>query len=319
MTLSAAAYFLMIVAVMLYLCMVLLGRRHWHSGWQQRDMAFHYLLRAVALVVVAGRADHDPQRHDLRGDMTTEQLSSLSPQTQKLLAGLKLDRPVQIEAFISPVVPETYVQTRLNLLAMLRELETRGGAEGPCPCVRHRTLQRTRRPGGTRLRHHSPSRRNRAARRRGSESIFMGVAMTCGRQKVVVPFIDRGIPVEYELVRSLSTVAQQNRPRVGVINTDAPLFGHFNMQSMSPGQNWPIIDELQKQYEVVQVDASKPIKEKFDVLLAVQPSTLPPDAMENFIDAIKSGRPRPDFRGPLPGLGARCGADQHAAAAARGE
>ena len=233
-TLSAAAYFLMIVAVMLYLCMVLIGRRHWHSGWQQQGMTFHFVLRALALVVVAGGLTMILQRHDLRGDMTTEQLSSLSPQTQKLLAGLKLDRPVQVEAFVSPVVPETYVQTRLNLLAMLRELETRGA-----PKVRvhvydterfSENADRAERAFGIVLRRVETEQHGA----RGSESIFLGVAMTWGRQKVVVPFIDRGIPVEYELVRSLWTVAQQNRPRVGVITTDAPLFGHLNMQTMSP-------------------------------------------------------------------------------------
>ena len=57
----------------------------------------------------------------------------------------------------------------------------------------------------------------------------MGVAMNCGLQeKVVVPFIDRGIPVEYELVRSLCTVTQQKRKRIGVLGTDAPLYGTIN-------------------------------------------------------------------------------------------
>ena len=35
-TLSATAYFLMIAAVMLYLCMILIGRRHWRSGCAPR-------------------------------------------------------------------------------------------------------------------------------------------------------------------------------------------------------------------------------------------------------------------------------------------
>ncbi len=36
---------------------------------------------------------------------------------------------MQIEAFISPTVPEGYVQTRLNLLTVLREIEALGGAK----------------------------------------------------------------------------------------------------------------------------------------------------------------------------------------------
>ena len=44
----------------------------------------------------------------------------------------------------------------------------------------------------------------------------------------------------------------------------------------------------QKQYDVVQVDPSSPITERYDVLLAVQPSSLTPDQLTNFIAAVKS-------------------------------
>jgi hypothetical protein len=40
---------------------------------------------------------------------------------------------------------------------------------------------------------------------------------------------------------------------------------------------------LKKQYDVVEVDASKPIKDKYDVPLAIQPSGLSPEAMTNFV------------------------------------
>ncbi len=65
------------------------------------------------------------------------------------------------------------------------------------------------------------------------KDLFMGAAFTCGLEKVVVPFFDQGIPAEYELVRSISTVAQSKRKRLGVINTDAQMFGGFDMQRMS--------------------------------------------------------------------------------------
>ena len=46
-----------------------------------------------------------------------------------MIRDLKVDRPVQIDAFISPTVPEDYVQTRLNLLSALRELQALGGGK----------------------------------------------------------------------------------------------------------------------------------------------------------------------------------------------
>ena len=37
----------MIVAVMLYVSMILIGRRHWRSGWQRRSMVLHYAVRVA--------------------------------------------------------------------------------------------------------------------------------------------------------------------------------------------------------------------------------------------------------------------------------
>ena len=132
------------------------------------------------------------------------------------------------------------------------------------------------------------------------EEIFMGVAVTCGLEKVVIPFFDRGLPVEYELVRSICTASQQKRKRLGVLTTDAKLFGGFDMSSMGQTPNQAIVDELQKQYEVTQVDPTNPIKERYDVLLAVQPSSLGPAQMDNFVAAVAAGQPTAIFDDPLP-------------------
>ena len=132
------------------------------------------------------------------------------------------------------------------------------------------------------------------------DNIYLGVAFTCGMEKVILPFIDRGIPAEYELVRSLATVTQQKRKKIGILQTDAQLYGQFNFQTMSSSGNWPIVDELEKQYEVAQVDASKPITERYDVLLAVQPSSLGPEQMEHFIAAVRGGQPTAIFEDPFP-------------------
>ena len=300
LTFSGAAYFLMIVAVMLYLSMILIGRRHWRGGWQRQGMLLHYTVRTLALAAVAVGLSLILRWHDLRADMTSEHLSSLSPQTVKLLDRLKLQRPVQIEAFISPAVPEDYVQTRLNLLGTLREIQARGGAMvrvqvNETEPFSEEAVRAERRFGITARRVET-----HVHGARGTDNIFLGVAMTSGLQKVIVPFLDKGIPVEYEVVRSLCTVAEPKRKRVGILGTDAPLYGAMNFQTFTPTPNWPIIDELQKQYEVVKVDASHPISERYDVLLAVQPSTLGPEDMANFLAAVRSGQPTAIFEDPCP-------------------
>jgi len=300
-SLSGLAYFAAILAVMLYLSMVLIGRRHWARGQDWYVMAGHFTARTVALGLVAISAVWLLKLYDVRVDATSEQLSSLSPETKRLLSELEVDRPVRIEAFISGNVPEAYVQQRVNLLNMLRELEARGGnrvqviVHDAVDLYSDEALQAEQRYG--------IEAQNVPVIERGQfsdEDIFMGVAMTQGLKKIVLPFIEPGVPVEYELVRSLCTVTDQEKKKVGVVRTDARLFGQFNMQTMTPGRNWPIIDELEKMYEVEQVDPTSPISDEYDVLLAVQPSSLGPEEMEHFVDAIRRGIPTAIFEDPLP-------------------
>jgi ABC-2 type transport system permease protein len=63
-----------------------------------------------------------------------------------------------------------------------------------------------------------------------------------------------------------------------------------------------VLEELEKQYDVVQVDASAPIADSYDVLLAVQPSSLGPEQMNHFVAAIRAGQPVAVFEDPLPVL-----------------
>ena len=296
-------YFATIVAAMLYLSIVFIGRRHWRAGASSLPNYALFFLQVAALVIIganlcllAGRSN----ARSLRLDVTSEQLSSLSMDTVNLLKNLEIDQPVQIEAFVSPEVPELYVQTHLDLLNMLQELKAAGGSDVILK------INRTERFSDESVRaeqRYGIQERRVFSRSRGTmaeEFIYMGVAFTCGLEKVVLPFVDRGIPVEYELARSISTVTQQTRKRIGVLQTDAQLYGQFNMQAMSSTPNWPVIAELEKQYEVVRVDATNPITERYDALLAVQPSSLAPAQWDNFMAAIRSGQPTAVFEDPFP-------------------
>ncbi len=301
-SLSGISYFVMIAVVMLYVSMVLIGHRHWGGRDTGESMWAHYLARALALVVFAAGLNVFISNHNaLRADITSEKLNSLSPQTVKLIDDLRNDPDIQtikIDAYVSPEMPADYAAHKLNLLSTLTEISSLSGGkilanvhevedfseEAALAEQRYGIEPRmvTSVTGGTRNR----------------QEIILGVAFRCGLDKVVIPFIDKGIPVEYELVRSICTVAQQKRKKLGVLKTDVPLFGGFTMQG--PTGESELISELRKQYDVVEVDASKPIRDRYDVLLAVQPSTLPPEAMEHFVEAVRDGQPTAIFEDPYP-------------------
>ena len=299
-SLASMAYFLSIVAVCLYLSMILIGRRHWAGGREGSRLGWHFLARAVAMSLIAVGVVATLDRHDVRADITTEQLSSLAPDTVRLIREVESERPIKIEAYVSPEVPESYVQTRLNLINVLREISALGGNKLVVNVYDTEPLSNEADRAETQ---YDIVGREVVSRERGAlsqESIYLGVAVTSGLDKVVIPFVDRGIPVEYELVRSICTVAQDERKRLGVLTTDAKLFGGFDQNTFSQSPDQPIIDELKKQYDVVEIDPTNAIPDNLDVLLAVQPSSLGPEQMNNFIAAVKRGTPTAIFEDPLP-------------------
>ncbi|MGL4944294.1 MAG: Gldg family protein [Thermoguttaceae bacterium] len=298
-TLSSVVYFVMIVVTMLYLCIVLIGRRHWtaHLMWVG---AFHFAVRAVSLLVIGLSCCFILEQNNSRADLTAEKLSTLSPQTIKLLDSLKPQYPVVIEAFISDDVPEPYVQTRLNLIAILNELQSRAGQKIVVHIhdIAPNTEQSLIAAQRFDIRPQDVWFLSRGTRDR--RSIFLGVAMRSGLQSLTLPFIDRGLSVEYELIHALTSVTDSKKKRVGILTTDAPLFGKFDMNTFSQSPPWLIVDALKKQYNVVEVNPAQPITDKFDVLVAVQPSAMGPVEFGNFLDALKHGQPAVIFEDPMP-------------------
>jgi ABC-2 type transport system permease protein len=301
-SLSGVAYFVMLAIVMLYLSMVLIGRRHWGGRDEEESMWAHYLARTLGLVAIAVGVTLFLSHHNwLRADITSENLNSLSPRTVKLVEELndrKDAKPIKIDAYVSPQVPAEYAAHKLNFLSTLNELSSLSGGTIVVDVheVENFSDEASTAEKAYGIEPREVQTMDRGARRR--EEIFMGAAFSSGLDRVVLPFIDKGIPIEYELVRSICTVAEQERKTLGVLKTDVQLFGGFSMQGAT--EESQLVTELKKQYDVEEVDASKPIKKRYDVLLAIQPSSLSPDAMTNFVNAVKSGQPTAVFEDPLP-------------------
>jgi len=310
-SLSSIAYFVLVAVVGLYLSMVLIGARHWSGGRDGTSLLGHYLLRTVSLIAIVLGVNYVFANSDLlsntRRDLTIGNVSSLSPDTRRLLRELKPEHTIQVEAFISGQVPELYAKTKADLMSMLKEFRATAEGnvnvrmhvmdEGSEDAIELASLAEKRygiRPEGVRT------------RTRGTikdEQIFLAAAFTCGLEKVVVPFFDYGIPVEYELIRSICTVAKKERKTVGIVRTEARLFGGFTFAGGRP-QDIPkqeIVRELEKQYDVKEIDPTIPIqRETFDVMLVVQPSSLSPEEFDNVLEAIKDGQPTAVFEDPRP-------------------
>jgi len=301
-SLSGLYFFCAVTAVFLFLNVRLVGRRHWPNTTDAMPMWAHQTVRALAIVIAVVSVGAIVARASLRLDVTAERLHSLSDETRSLLDDLSDERPVFIQAYVSPTLPEQLVQTRETLLGLLREIDTAGGARVQ---VRIETTELfTDAARDARETFGITPRRipDLGGGRAGFTEVFLGLAFTCGAEEQVIPFFDRGLPAEYEIARSIRVVSGTARQRVGVVNSAIRLFGGFDFQTMQSSPAWSVVEELRKQYEVVEIAPTGPITEELDGLVVVLPSSLSQEEMDYVEEFVAQGNPTLMLVDPIPTL-----------------
>ena len=325
-TASSICYFFGIVVIGIYLSMVLIGRRHWLGGRDGTSMLWHFVLRACFLFVMVVSAVLIVQHSNLnraRIDISDEKVSTLSPSTLKLLNRLSSETeegqsqpPINVTAYVGNDIPAEFVRTKYDLVNLLREFDALGGSrinvdlqQGVEPFSKQAVLA-SKRYG---IRPQKFSTQSRGAKREAE--VVLGLAVASGVERVVVPFLPYGTPVEYELMRSINTVSQDQRKTIGIVLTDALIHGAVVPGPEGRAVQIPmlkIVRELAKQYEVELVNASseidlwvsgdegEPDQRRFAMLLAAQPSKMSQAEMSNLILAIQSGQPTAIFEDPFP-------------------
>ncbi len=288
---SGVLYFVAFTVLMLYLNLVFISKRHWGAG-KAVGTGLHYSIRTVALAVILLCGTAWAGYAALRVDATAEQLFSLSSATETVLNEIEADRPIEIQAFLSPEVPSEYVDTRRNLVGLLRQFDQIGGGNVE---VRYVDVEEFSKEAEEAEHFGIEPQRllSEVDGRRTEVEVYLGAVIISSYDKVVIPFFGKGLPIEYELTRSIRTVATDSRHKVGILTTDANV--------MNGSQEWQIITELKKQYDVEAVSPATAIDPKsFDVLMAVMPSSLTSEEMDNLVTYVKGGHPALLFDDPFP-------------------
>lgn len=360
---SGLLYFISLTAFMLYLNVVMIGRRHWGTAGDHVSVAIdvsiylglliivgvawiftgggptalgqtwymigicllaaatlycifaallgafpgrHYSVRIVALAAALVSVNYMAAQGAGRIDLTQEGLFTLSETTERIIDGVDAEKPVVIQAYLSPSVPEEYAEVHRRLSGLLGQIDNKGG-----------------RKVDVQVNYIEPSSEEAAlaeqigilprsvqSERGGKitvEDIFLGAIIQGPYSEVVVPFFDVGTSVEYELTRSIGTVSNAERSTIGILSTDAKLTGGFDMQNFRQLPEWRIVQELKKQYKVEEILPGHEIDEEIDVLIAVLPSSLTEMEMENFLAYVRTGKPVLIFDDPLPVFGRGAG------------
>ncbi|WP_435007494.1 Gldg family protein [Tundrisphaera lichenicola] len=299
-TASGVFYFVSLAAAMLYLNMILLGRRHWAGGERSKGLAGHSLARVVALVVALIGLNVLIARSGARYDNSAEKLYTLSDESRALIGQIPADRPVYIQAYYSPDVPRDYVEAKMQLLGLLRSYAAIGGDRIRLNLVEAEPYSAAAREAQKRFGIEPKRVVSTEEARQSASDIFLGVAFTSGLDEVVVPFFDPGLPTEYELTRSIRVVSKSGRKKVGVLGTDVKMLGGFDFRSMGQESEWQFVTELKKQYEVSSVALDSAIPEDLDVLLVAQPSAMTQKQIDALTEYVRQGHPTLLFHDPLP-------------------
>ena len=319
-SLPAIVYFLSITVFMLYLNYVVISRRHWSRG-KQVTLSGHFAARIIALglglLALNVLADRSSAAFNNRVDLTSESLFTLDQTTRDTIAAASSnERPVTIQAFLSPTVPAKYVTARKNLIGILRQYDRLGAANVDVRFVNVEPNSREVEEALSLGLQRRPS-RDTVAGRVVEQDVFMGAVITSTFDEVVLPFIDSDTSIEYQLTRSIATAtAEQTRLKIGILKTDA----HFdNLQVEGREYDWvapTALEELRKQYEVVSINADElpgmltppaasdtansPESGPPDVLIVADPSSLTAIGMNLLIDYIQQGNPTLIMADPLP-------------------
>lgn len=289
--------FVGLAVAFLYMNLALLARRHW-----QRPAAHvtHGSARFVSLGVAAVALTILGVQWLSPIDVTFERTHTLSAESAKLLRSLDQDRLVLVTAFVSKEVPEDLVPQRRILLNLLDQFDRIGGAAVEKDV---RIIEQFSADAEDAEKNYGIQPRMRRTEEGGelrTWTVFLGFSVRCGTEEVTVPFCDVGLPLEYELTRSIRTASNQGRKKVGVLKTDVELTGGMDFGTFRQKPRWQIVDELQQQYQVEAVDATKEYPADVDVLLVPQPNTLGPAEMKLLEDWIAAGNPTMLLEDPAP-------------------
>jgi gliding motility-associated transport system permease protein/gliding motility-associatede transport system auxiliary component len=297
--LDDALYFAFLAGLFLYLNVLVLQRRHWRRRPGALPMPLHATVRAVALALALGSIVVLAGRTHARLDLTAERLSSPSAETEALVAGLPADRAVIIRAFVSPEIPQPLVQTRENVLGLLREIGARGGAritvaiEETEPYSDQARLARERYNIFPRA--VSDSNTGETA-----PDVYLGAAVTSGADEQVIPFFDPGLSPEYEIARAIRVVTRAERKRIGILDADVKMLGGIDSRTNQPRPEWAAVQELRKQYDIVEVTPADAAHAQVDALVVVLPSRMTQTDLDLALEPIKRGVPTLMLLDPLP-------------------
>ncbi|MEZ4895831.1 MAG: GldG family protein [Saprospiraceae bacterium] len=219
-------------------------------------------------------------RYFLRFDITKEKQYTLSKATKNVLKNLS--DPVTITAYFSTDLPADILKTKQDFKEMLAEYATRSKGNvnyefidpGTDPELENKLAQQGIQPIMISVREKDQSKQQKA---------FLAAVLKYGDQEEVIPFIQPGTSMEYDLTTNIKKMTVSDKPFVGIIQGQ----GEPDLQQL--GQLYQSLS-VQYSIETVNLATANEIAPRYKAVLWIKPvDSIAPDRFAKVSDYLNKG------------------------------
>ncbi|MCL2183740.1 MAG: GldG family protein [Chitinispirillia bacterium] len=227
----------------------------------------------AAVIAVAALVNYASNSVFFRLDLTEDRQYTVSDATKRILRGL--DDIVTVRAFFSKELPPETHQTVTTVRDLLNEYRNIAGGklkvtwEDPAGNIDAITAAQNLGVPEVRL---QTIKRDKAEVMMG----YMGIAVTYADRKEAIPIVQNLATLEYDLTQAIMKAKRDAAPKVGILKTQTAdaippqIRAQMNMDGETTERKFePVFKSLQRDYDVVIVDASegKPVDKDIRTLI----------------------------------------------------
>ena len=239
----------------------------------KRNLTTILLIAAILLLV-----NLLSRRYFVRLDLTKSSEFTLSKSTKNIIGGL--EDPITISAYFSKDLPANVAKVRTDFKDLLVEYSNRSKGKinyefinpNESEEIEKQAQQAGIRPIMIDVREKDQSKQQKA---------YLGAVLKMGERTEVMPFIQPGAAMEYDLTTSIKKISSLHKPSIGI----AQGFGAATMQELAQ-----VNQALQTLYIIEPVDLNKSIDTKYKTVLFIRPKdTISPIAFQQLDQYLDKG------------------------------
>ncbi|MEP7266879.1 MAG: GldG family protein [Saprospiraceae bacterium] len=218
------------------------------------------------------------RRYFIRLDLTRSKEYTLSKSTKNIIKDL--EDPITITSYFSKDLPANIAKVRTDFKDLLVEYSNRSGGKINYEFINpneNEETEKTAQQAGIRpilidVREKDQSKQQRA---------YLGAVLKMADRTEILPFIQPGASMEYDLTTAIKKISKVNKPAIGLVQG----FGAATQQELAQ-----VSQALVALYSVEPIDLNNAIDTKYQTVLFVRPKdTISPIAFQNLDQFLARG------------------------------